>query len=358
MSPLMVAQAVLCLSILILHFFFTSFWLIYICKHLRKTYLEFNQCKYSHIDSQVKFKLIFNYRTVYIKDILLICIAVLEFVLPLSLIASVSYKNYYRKTHIDQFIHSHNDCDASGYLTLLLINPFMQLLTVGYVFLFISSMMLLVILTTYLARRYFGYTLENRFLIRIILWWTVQTIFLLLSVIPYLELLIVSLPIFLSIDWVMLLVTSWRLSRTLKSKLFELFRFEHDPVRYRMQKIRYKTYSVFVTIHIVATLMLILVFWLQLVINLTKVATVRNDCYLKYRYNILWDTHLEIESKRIISEIVFVFSHYVNFSLLFLYAIILDIPFWLLFLAKFSHFLFKGSRNNMYNYSIIQPLLS
>ena len=357
MSPLDIIQGVLVLSILMLHFSFTSFWLMHISKHLRKTNRDFNQCKYSHIDSQVKSKLIFNYRTLYIKDIFLICIALLEFILLLYIVISGSFQSYYKKTHIHMFVHSHNDCDTSGYLTLLLVNPFTQLITVGYAFLFISTLMMLVILTTYLARRYFGYTLENRFLIRIILWWIVQIIFLLLSVIPYLELFILSLPIFLSIDWVMLSVTSWRLSRTLKSKLFELFRFEYDPVRYKIQKMQYKTYNVFVTIHIIAVLMLTLIIWLHVVTNITKV-TFLNDCYFKYRYNISWDFHLDTESKKIISEIVSVFDHYVNFSLIFLYGIILDIPFLLLFLAKLSYFLLKGSRNSLYNYSIIQPLLA
>ena len=361
MSTQIVIQTVLFLSILILHFFFTLFWLIHIFKDLRKTSQELNLCKKSHIyiDSQVKSKLIFNYRTVYIKDVLLICIAVLEFILPLCLIVAGSFQNYYKKTRMDIFKRSYNDCDTTGYLSLLLINPFIQLLTVGFAFLFISSMMLLVILTTYLSRRYFGYTLEIRFLVRIIVWWTVQTTFLLLSVIPQLEFLIISMPIFLSIDWVLLSVTSWRLSQTLKSKLLELFRFEYDPVRYRSQKIRYKAYNVFVTIHTITVLTLILVTWLQLVINLTK-ATLFNDCYLKYRYHIHMEIHVGIESKRIISEIIEVFSYYVNFSLLFLYGIFLDIPFSLLFLAKLSYFLFKGSRNSMYryNYSITQPLLS
>ena len=337
------------------------FWLIYIIRNARKTWRELKKYKNSiHIDYQVRVKILFNYRTVLIKDAFLVCIAVIEIILPFYLGVPTFILNVYERSH-KQYIHSierQNKCNLKLVLDLILIDPAIQLIPISYGVLSISSMMFLTILTTYLARRYFGYSLEKRLLSHLIIWWVTQILFLFTTLIPYLQLLFITLPILQAIDWILLLKSSRKLSRTIKSKLFEVLHFENDFLRYRIQRVKYKTYNVFITIHLLSVLSTIILLCLWMITVPVK-GLIINQCYLNHTYNIDIGITLDSNTREDLNELTTrLINKYATFVIELVYGLLLVVPHLCISLGYWFHFMCRGSRRAYrFNYAMIQPLL-
>ena len=359
-----IVQEVLYSILIVLHLLLTNFWLICIIRNARKTWREFKQYKIStHIDYQVRAKILFNYKTVLIKDAFLICITVIEIIIPFYVGVPAGSLRLYEKSHT-KIIHSiekQYKCEFKLILDLLLIDPAVQLIPISYGVLSISSMMSMTILSTYLARRYFGYSLEKSLLCRLIVWWVIQIFLLFTSLIPYLQLLICTLPVLQTIDWIILLKSSRKLSRTLKSKLFETLHFEYNYPRYRRQRNNYIIYNVFITVHLLSVLSTILLVSLMLLTVLAK-GIVLNHCYLQHTYNIDLEFNLDNATRAAFSEAVRVYlERYASLCIDVVYGLLLVLPYLCISLAYVSHFMCRGVtsiRAYRFNYAMIQPLLA
>ena len=363
-TSLAISEGVIYCLAIFLHVTITSFWVIHLIRNARKTWREYKLHKNSiHIDYQLRIKVLFNYRTVLIKDAFLVCIAIIECIQPLYIGVPSTFIRLYTKLH-NQTLHSiekQDKCKLTQLLDQLLVDPAIQLIPISYGILTISSMMLLIILSTYLARRYFGYSLEKRLLFQLVTWWASQILFLFISLIPYLQLLIFIIPILMTIDWILLVKSSRKLSRTIKSKLFEVLHFENDRVRYRMQRVNYITYNVFITIHLFTILSTILLITLFTITASVK-GLILNQCYLKQNYNIDLQINLDIETRAVLRKTMFtVIDGYAMFSIELVYGLLLVLPYLCVSLAYLSHVMCRGTtcgRAYRFNNAMIEPLLA
>ena len=363
-ASLAISEGVIYCLAIFLHVILTSFWVTHLLRNARKTWREYKLHKNStHIDYQLRVKILFNYRTVLIKDAFLVCIAIIECIQPLYIGVPSFVYHLYTQSH-KQLLHSierQAKCKSTQLLGQLLVDPAIQLIPISYGILAVSSMMLLIILSTYLSRRYYGYSLEKRLLFQLVTWWASQILFLFISLIPYLQLLIATVPVLLTIDWILLIKSSRKLSRTIKSKLFEVLHFENDRVRYRMQRVNYITYNVFITIHLFTILTTILLSTLFIITALVE-GLILNQCYLKQNYNIDLQINLDKETRAALRKTVFVvIERYAMFSIELVYGLLLVLPYLCMSLAYLSHVMCRGTtagRAYRFNNAMIEPLLA
>ena len=231
--------------------------LIYLCKHLTRVYHEFKTCKWSvRIDSTVRARILFNYKTEIYKDIISISIIILElcFYLSFPLIPKMMEIVKAKTGTISQFRACHVE------LTFRIFNqyPIVTLIPIAIIMLLVTVLMLFSFLSTYLCRRYYGYSLERRAKSKYIIWWCTQAGLLLLCCIPYFQIVLLLLfPLLLFIDWIVFCVESRKLDKTIRAVLFEILNFENDPTRYRALYSSHRIYRIFITIEIIQLLITI-----------------------------------------------------------------------------------------------------
>ena len=77
---------------------------------------------------------------------------------------------------------------------------------------------------------------------------------------PYTQSLLAAIfPILLLINWTLLVAESRRLSRAIRSVLYEIIHFEYDDVRYRTSYASYRTYRIFISIQMFALLAVVII---------------------------------------------------------------------------------------------------
>ena len=133
------------------------------------------------------------------------------------------------------------------WITIVLnLYPVATLFPILIALLSITFILLLSFRCTYLKRRYCGYSLDNRVVSKYVVWWCVQAMLLFLCATPYTQILLaVIFPIMLLINWTLLVAGSRRLSRAIRSVLYEIKHFECDDVSIELpiQAIRLIGYS-------------------------------------------------------------------------------------------------------------------
>ena len=356
-------QTILIIIVTILSICTSGFLIIYLTKHLRRIHREYKVYKHSFVvDSAVRGKMLFNYKTVIYKNGMLILILVLEVLFYFLITLCFGTLQYAKKSVLKD--NNNNNTSLQCNLTrsviqVFYLRPIIVLFPITIVILLITLLLLFSSLSTFLSRRYYAYSLDKRVVSKYIAWGLLQTVLLLCSTVLYLQIIFLFLaPIFLFADWFIFLKESLKLSRHIQSVVFEIKHFENDPVRYRAAYSSYKTYKVFIFIELLILLLIIIIFTLVLVNILLEIVLV-NSCYFKLVYNIDISFH-KTESDRIYT----VLKHIITYSdtvLEALYCVLIIVPQLIVIIPWLVYVLYKRVAIRKYpirfNYESFRPLL-
>ena len=346
------------------------FWIGFVLKHFRSSWKEYVSIKrLPSIDKLIQSKIEYNYKTVLFKDLALLTILVLEWLLHLYtlIIFGTSHIIRHRRDALEAEISlAFNKCAEPGKILFFIgvsyTKPVIFIYPIVLVIMFVTYILLFSFLCTYLKRRYCGYSLDNRVVSKYVVWWCVQAALLFLCAIPYTQILLtVVCPILLLINWTLLVAESRRLSRAIRSVLYEIKHFERDDVRYSASYASYRTYRIFISIQLTGILVLIVLCINLCVYYLLEVLLV-NNCYLELLYNYEFGfLPKQADTQQNISKIISSIHDYATFLLFLSYSAIMILP-RVAFLLKWGlHSLVKRltyKRNPIrFNQAILKPLL-
>ena len=346
--------------------FMFFFWLFYLCRHLIRTYRDYNSYRYSSlVDSGIRAKVLFNYKTVIYKNVLLILILLLECFFHIMTGIIIQIKRLVKNRTINSTVSPFETCNKLDirveWITIVLnLYPVATLVPILIALLLVTFILLFSFLCTYLKWRYCGYSLDNRVVSKYVVWWCVQAALLFLCAIPYTQILLaVVCPILLLINWTLLVAESRRLSRAIRSVLYEIKHFERDDVRYRASYASYKTYRIFISIQMFALLAVVIIISISYMYPSIKLLLL-TPCYFKDVYGVNID-YLSSNAKLEIRSVLNVV--YIGSSFIFqvLYSVVLFTPPFILIIPWLLHALNRRIHIKNYpirfNYAQFQPLL-
>ena len=354
-----------------LYFFFAPiFWLVFVLNHYRASLREYRNIKHSFgLDRLVHSKIVHNYKTVLFKDLALIILLVLEWLLHVYIVIIFSTNHIYRnhrQGQVDEIALAFNKCsdprETLFFIGISYTKPVVFLYLIVLLIVFLTFIQLFSFLCTYLKRRYNGYNIDKRVVSKHAAWWCIQAVLLFLCAIPYTQILLtVMCPLLLFINWIVLVGESRSLSRAIQSVLYEIKHFECDDVRYKASYASYKTYKVFIRFQLTGILLLIILAINECAFYLLYLLLV-DHCYLELLYKYKFDfLPKHVNTQKLISSIIINFNNYATFLLFVAYSAVVILP-RLAFLSKWGlHLLVRRltyKKNPIrFNQAILRPLL-
>ena len=206
------------------------------------------------INSFMRFNLLFNNETQLYKTLLLIVMLLIELFVYLSVALMIEIESRFRTSfnshfYVNYSIHCNGETEEFHvyYLVNLLFhNQLIILVPLIPAVLSVTGVLVYSFLTTYLCRRYHGYSLDNHIKGKYAVWWCYQVVLLSLCCLPYLQaFFFIMFFILFTIDLIILFRESRRLVRVLKSVVDDIFRFEYDDIRYKQSYSSYLVYKIF-----------------------------------------------------------------------------------------------------------------
>ena len=354
------AQTIIAIIVTVLSFCTSGFLIVYLIKHLRIIYRQYKVYRNSFVvDCVVRAKMLFNYKTVIYKNGMLILILVLEVLFYFLFAICFETVRYIKRSVLKENITSLNCNITNSMIQVLYLKPLTILFPMTVVILLISLISLFSFLSTFLSRRYYGYSLDKRVISKYIVWWLLQIVLLLSCSVLYLQILFLFLtPILLFIDWCILLKESLKLSRHIKAVVFEVKQFENDPARYRAAHSSYRTYKFFIFIELLILILIVMMVTLILM-DLVLQLVLTDNWYFKLVYDI--DINFSnTESSSIYSTLKHSIT-IINTLLGVLYCGFIILPQCIIIIPWLVYVLYKRVTIRKYqirfNYESFQPLL-
>ena len=288
-----------------IHIVLDIYYIIIVMIQFVRKMIEYKKCtklRSYEINAVVKFKLLYNHKTVLMKNAFIITILSLELI-------CITYM-VFETTFISRFvIHKQNGDNDS--LHKISPNCYVQSM-LGYFYHYPASIITLVltgilpcslitlisILTTFLKKRYYAHPLTTS-LLRYTGWWCVQVVLLSTCCTIYtLPLLFIIFPSLAFINWIYLIYESKQLVYILKSRIRDIVNYEWDRVHYKQSRDAYRMYVVFSGLYIFALLTLIflsITYYIRHFILLVLL----DDCYFEtiYRFKGLIELNLSWKSR-------------------------------------------------------------
>ena len=272
MRWIFVLQDFLTVIIPLLSLIFQTYYIIITAKQFVNTlkqYKKTSKLDSFQINAFVKYKLLYNQKTIPIKSLFIIAIISFEIVTLIYIftartIFNKNIKHPYVKDRVDMISLNCSVQQKLGYFyhypaSILLYNVIPGIM--------VCSMITLVsILTTFLKKRYYSHPLTTS-LLRYTGWWCVQ-VFLQLAcctiyTFPLFPITFTSLAF---INWIYLIYESKQFVYILKSRIRGIVNYEWDRVHYIQSRDAYRMYVVFSVLYIFAMFSLIILlstnFWI------------------------------------------------------------------------------------------------
>ena len=240
------------------------FWVTVIIYRLRKTLK-----KYKHYlkefagDSHLRSEIIQALETGKTRDILLLIVIVLEIVTYFCctlVIPQLNIHVYQNPEYIQVFYEQFPNCsNFNPLIAFSYIYPANTFMFVTLSMLIIAQFMIISFLNSYLAVRYFGYSIPKKVVYKYIFCWVFQYSILSIFIIPEL---VIFLPIVLTVllifNWLNLIITSKSMCSSIRSKIVEIKLFEWNPDLYKNLSNTLRSYKLFMGILILGFLFFVL----------------------------------------------------------------------------------------------------
>ena len=192
--------------------------------------------------------LLYHYKTDITKYVLMIMCSIVEIVsIIFSGITEIIQSRLHlaNETKLNSLMHQNYDCSSPTWFLIYSQHPLDVLLQNICLFLVLFAILLICILSRYLAARYLHHPFKH-ILVKYISWYLFQGILLAFCSTWYTWFfLILLLPIICLINWKLLQRDTSILSRVLKSNITEIKLFSNNKVLYHRQLSAYKFYRIF-----------------------------------------------------------------------------------------------------------------
>ena len=331
MRWIFVLQYSIFVIILLLSIIFQTYYIIITAKQFVNTlkqYKKTSKLDSFQINAFVKYKLLYNQKTILIKSLFIIAILSFEivtwiYIYTAEVILSTNIKHY---NMIERVRVISPTCSVQLRLGYYYHYPASTLLYVIDGIMVCSMITLVSILTTFLKNRYYSHPLTTS-LLRYTGWWCVQVFLLLACCTIYTLLLfpIVSTSLAL-INWIYLIYESKQFVYILKSRIRDIVNYEWDRVHYIQSRDAYRMYVVFTVLYIFAIFSLILLlsthFWIDLIQFLFL-----DECFFDTVYKFKLNLHLSENFKDNLSRQTYNLETYILPWLFYISLMLLISPF-------------------------------
>ena len=283
------------------------------------------------INSFMRFNLLFNSETKLYKNLLLTVMLLIELfvyilLVPITLIGSHFRKDFNSQFNVSSSIIEKEEFHVRYFVNLLFHYQLIILVVFFFAVLSVTGVLVSSFLTTYLCRRYHGYSLDNRIKRKYVVWWCYQVVLLLLCCLPYLQVFFFTVFFILfTVDMVIFVHESRRLVRILKSVVDEILNFEYDEVRYKQSYSSYLIYKIFVHYQFACMIGLDLLVFLWQISYILQYTSILLDC----KGNLLSYFYVEIPAKGF-NSFLNVIDHYLIRIVIVLYTFLSSLP-WILY---------------------------
>ena len=290
----------------LLLFIFQTYYIIITAKQFVNTlkqYKKTSKLDSFQINAFVKYKLLYNQKTILIKGLFIIAILSFEivtwiYIITAQAIFNTNIKNPYV---INKVYMISPNCSVQTRLGYFYHYPASILLYVIFGIMVCSMITLVSILTTFLKKRYYSHLLTTS-LLRYTGWWCVQVFLLLACCTIYTFLLF---PIVLTslefINWIYLIYESKQFVYILKSRIRDILNYEWDRVHYIQSRDAYRMYVVFSVLYILAMFSFILVLSAYIWIDFIQFLFL-DECFFDTVYNFKLNLHLSENFKDTMSR--------------------------------------------------------
>ena len=345
---------------------FYTIWTVKVIQHLIQSIKSYRLNKREDFrDSRERDRILYNYETHIVKDVIIIVLSCGEICEILMGIASAIFTTYEHRR-----LHSHNKVTVEPYtcefgqlyrlimttnnfvnneglkiIWASLHNSIIAVYCIGFI-------LLLSVLTQYLSRRYFNHSYRRTIIDHLLLFFIQIALLSILSNLEIYSFFILIVPILVMIDWCILARNSRKLRSVLESHLRDLDLHLTDRSLYKEQLKLLEVYAVFMPILLAALLFGVLAImfrsysFLIYVLFVLQCASEYPILSLLYK-NGISDFHID--------ESVYVFSEYGTLVLLTIHFFLLGLPLYGISIEMFVTACIKRfgkkKQNYRYNYS-------
>ena len=241
---------------LLITLLFNIGWIVYCIRECSRVARNYRICKntpnlhpiYKDVQYLSQQRKLYNLKTHFVKYVLIVMCLSVE---VCGIISAIFFIHLYYEPLTSKlnnewkYIRSkYSQCHLGNQSAHLIFVPFYIFMYTFAYFQYFLLFVLLSILTRYLAARYLNHSFK-RTLLKYISWLAVQFVVVLFCSTTYTIALSLLFPLFMLINWIVLLRDNRILSRVLKSNLREIELHSNNKVLYREQLSAYKFYRIF-----------------------------------------------------------------------------------------------------------------
>ena len=315
----------------LLSIIFQTYYIIITAKQFVNTlkqYKKTSKLDSFQINAFVKYKLLYNQKTILIKSLFIIAILSFEIVTLIYIFtAQITFNKNIKHTYVINRVHMISlNCSVQPTLAYFYHYPASILLYVISGIMVCSMITLVSILTTFLKKRYYSHPLTTS-LLRYTGWWCVQVF------LPLTCCTIYTLPLFPIVstslafmNWIYLIYESKQFVYILKSRIRDIVNYEWDRVHYIQSRDAYRMYVVFSVLYILAMFSFILVLSAYIWIDLIQFLLL-DECFFDTVYKFKLNLHLSENFKDTVSRQTYNFETYILPWLIFISLTLLMSPF-------------------------------
>ena len=363
----------LCLISLLITIIFNIGWIVQCIRECWRVAIKYRTCKktpnlhpiYRDIQYLSQQRKLYNLKTHFVKYVLIVmCLSVEVSEIIFLVTFAVLYSEPLTTILNDETLHIQSEyphCHLSYRLSRLVFSPFYIFMYTFAYFQFFLLIVLLSILTRYLAARYLNHSFK-RTLLKYISWLAVQFVVVLFCSTTYTILfsLLLLFPLLMLINWIVLFRDNRILSRVLKSNLREIELHSNNKVLYREQLSAYKFYRIFQKTLLLSLFLLVILSTLVDLYHGFKF-TANSVCVLDYIFGFNHTMPDLIQLQSVSGKIGF-YEPLIESILTNLYSLSSSLPLVCVTLLPLVQACVKRykSRHNVYRYNyenIKQPLL-
>ena len=330
------------------------YWLVvisyrlYLIRNKHKQYLS----TYG-LDPRVHSQILYSLATVRNRDICLVVLILLE-ILILAIFSYAMLEIFLTLSNLEdkrkEIFPNCNYTDST--IINLYVYPVYALLVVALSILVIIQMMLLSILNSYLAGRYFGHSFPKIVVCKYIFSWIFQTSILTICVMPNFQIFI--LPIYsllLFLNWLNIIASSRKMCRAIQSKMKEIRLFEWNPAQYRNHSLNLQQYRTAMGFLISAFLFLTLASGFYSI----NYFFIVGSCFI----NTVYELNLNFDVSNLFHNYISTLLTWFAYFFILLFAILLLLPSLSIFLYHMVNLLYgRYTGKGKYHSALFEPLIS
>ena len=342
-------------------------WLIVVVYRFIFNLARYKQLSNTHPGNQDSYRRnAYNLRTFIVRDIFLVLTIIVEIsTLTFSVLTYQYLYNEILNSHkVFHQISNHFGCHVQPLIGFSYMQPSFLLFFIPISIGYSTLLMFLSYINSYLAARYLGHSLPNKYKKKYVFWWVIQCIVQLICIYPKFQLLFFTiLDVFFFFNWIYVVSCSRKVMSAIKSRIDEIRYFEWNSAhmghlrRYTTNLKHYKTTMRFM----LCAIFILIVLFTVTIVTLYLELFLLGDCYFHEAFGINISIHISTP-KQYMKEAIKNVYDWLTLIIFILFGIIFTMPSLVLFSVYLLNYLYSyiTGKVNMqkYNNALFEPLLS